>query len=89
MTWIILDNVHVWKLIHVCYLIFFYYFQILELDSLLSKFYGSIRTKKSMNEVYKTNIDSSFVRGMVENYCALGKIQPWPPIHLGPAGLGE
>ena len=45
--------------------------------------------KQSMNVVYKTNIDCSFIRGMVENYCTLGKIQPWPTIHLGPAGLGE
>ena len=34
----------------------------LELDSLLSRFYGSVRTKKSMNGVYKTNIDCSFIR---------------------------
>ena len=38
----------------------------LEFDSLLSRFYGSVRTKKSMNVVYKTNIDCSFIRGMVE-----------------------
>ena len=42
-----------------------------------------------MTGVYKTNIDCSFIRGMVENYCTLGKIQPWPTIHLGPTGLGE
>ena len=36
------------------------------------------RLKKSINVVYKTNIDCSFIRGMVENYCALGNIQPWP-----------
>ena len=53
------------------------------------RFYGSVRTKKSMNRVYKTNIDCSVIRGMVENYCTLGKIQPWPTIHLGPTGLGE
>ena len=35
------------------------------------------------NGVYKTNIGCSFIRGMVENYCTLGKIQPWPTIHLG------
>ena len=52
-------------------------------------FTGSVRTKKSMNGVYKTNIDCSFIQGMVENYCALGKTQPWPTIHLGPTGLGE
>ena len=52
-------------------------------------FTGSVRTKKSMNGVYKTNIDCSFIRGMVENYCTLGKTQPWPTIHLGPTGLGE
>ena len=97
MTWIIFDNVHVWKLIHV----YHFLLQIpwlskklsqlpnLELDSLLSRFYGSVRTKKSMNGVYKTNIDCSFIRGMVENYCTLGKIQPWPTVHLGPTGLGE
>ena len=64
----------------------------LELDSLLSRFYGSVRTKKSMNGMYKTNIDCSFIRWMVENYCTLGKIQPlptMPTIHLGPTGLGE
>ena len=45
--------------------------------------------KKSMNVVYKTNIDCIFILGMVENYCTLGKIQPWPTIHFGPVGLGE
>ena len=30
--------------------------------------------------VYKTNIDCSFIRGMVENYFTLCKIQPWPTI---------
>ena len=54
-----------------------------KLDGLFSRFYGSVRTKKSMNGVYKTNIDCSFIRGMVENYCTLGKTQPWPTIHLG------
>ena len=61
----------------------------MELDSLLYRFYGSVWTKKSMNGVYKTNIDCSFIRGMVENYCTLSKIQPWPTIQLGPMGLGE
>ena len=61
----------------------------LELDSLLSRFYGSAHTKKSMNWVCKTNIDCSFILGMVENYCTLDKIQPLPTIHLGPTGLGE
>ena len=42
--------------------------------------------KKSMNGVYKTNIDCSSIRGMVENYCTLGKIQPLPTIHLGHYG---
>ena len=44
MTWIIFDNVHVWKLIHVCYT------QVpnLELDSLLSGLYGSVWTKKKL-----------------------------------------
>ena len=96
MTWIIFDNVHVWKLIHVCYLLLFPWLSKklsqlpnLELNSLLSRFYSSVRTKKSMNGVYKTNIDCFFIWGMVENYCTLGKIQPWPTIHLGPTGLGE
>ena len=61
----------------------------LELDNLLSRLYGSVRTKTSVNGVYKTGIDCFFIRGMVENYCTLGKIQPWPTIHLGPTGLGE
>ena len=59
----------------------------LELDSLLSRFYGSVPTKKSMNGVYKTNIDCSFIRGMVENYCTLGKTQPqayYSPRPFGP-----
>ena len=66
----------------------------LELDSLLSRFYSSVRTKKSMNGVYKTNIDCSFIRGMVENYCTLGKTQPqayYSPRPYGPwwiVGLG-
>ena len=73
MTWIIFDTVHVWKLIHVCYVLLFPWLlkklsQLpnLELDSLLSKFYDSVRTKKSMNGVYKTNIDCSFIRWIVE-----------------------
>ena len=37
MTWIIFDNIHVWKVIHVAES---------EIDSLLSRFYGSVRTKK-------------------------------------------
>ena len=41
-------------------------------------FPGSVRTKKSMNGVYKTNIDCSFIREKVENYCTLGETQPWP-----------
>ena len=64
----------------------------LELDSLLSRFYGSMQTmqtKKSINGVYKTKSDCSFIRGMEENYCTLGKIQPWPTIHLGPTGFSE
>ena len=35
---------------------------ILEPDSLLSRYYGSVRTEKSTNGVYKTNIDYSFIR---------------------------
>ena len=46
----------------------------LDLDSLLSRFYGSVRNKKPMNGVHKTSTDCSFIRGMVENYCPLGKI---------------
>ena len=98
MPWIIFDNVHFWKLIHVCYFLLFPWLSKklsqlpnLELNSLLSRFYNSVRTKKSMsmmNGVYKTNIDCSFIPGMVENYCTLGKTQPWPTIHLG-MGLGE
>ena len=42
-----------------------------------------------MNGVYKTYIDCYFIQGMVENYCTLGKIHPWPTIHLGPTGLSE
>ena len=71
MTSIIFGNVHVWKLIHVCY-----FFTIsltleeavtaaefkLELGSLLSRFCDSVRTKKSMNGVCETNIDCSFIR---------------------------
>ena len=52
-------------------------------------FYSLVQAKKSMNGVYKTNIDCSFIWGMVENYCTLGKIPPLPTIHLGPMGLGE
>ena len=68
MTWIIFDNVRVWKLIHVCYCLLFPWFSKKlsqlpnwELGSLLSRFYDSVRTKKSMNGVYKTNIDCSFM----------------------------
>ena len=50
--------------------------QNLELDSLLSRFYGSVQTENSMNGVYKTNSDCSFIRGVVENYCPRGEIQP-------------
>ena len=84
MTWIIFNNVHGWKLIHVLYFLLFpclskklSQLPNLELDSLLSRFYGSVRTKTSMNGVYKTNIDCSFILGKVENCCTLGKIQPW------------
>ena len=38
----------------------------LELNSLLSRFNSSVRAKKSMNGVNKTNIDRSFNRGIVE-----------------------
>ena len=30
----------------------------------------------SINGLYKTNIDCSFIREMLENYCTLGEIQP-------------
>ena len=54
----------------------------------------SVRTKKIYEwgvypRMHKTNIDCSFIRGMLENYFTLGKIQPWPTIHFGPTGLGE
>ena len=52
--------------------------------------------------MYKTNIDCSFIQGMVEKLSVpsfiqgmveiigtLSKTQPWPTIHLGPTGLGE
>ena len=48
MTWIIFDNVHVWKLVHVCYVLLFPWLSKLsqlpnlELNSLLSRFYGSV-----------------------------------------------
>ena len=58
LTWTIFDDVHVWKLIHVCYFLLFPQLSKklsqlanLELDSLLSRFYGSVRTKISMNEI--------------------------------------
>ena len=54
----------------------------LELVSLLSRFYGPVQTKKSMNGVYKTNVDCSFIWGMVENYCPLGHG------HVGEINLG-
>ena len=90
MTWIIFDNVHVWKLIHVCYL--FFYFPDSQRRCHSCRIWNSIayfpdftiwyRLKKSMYGVYKTNIDCSLIRGMVESsvehYCTLGKNQPWP-----------
>ena len=42
----------------------------LELDTL------RYRQKKSMNGVYNTTIDQTFIQGMVENYCTFCKIQP-------------
>ena len=42
-----------------------------------------------MNEVYKTKFWPALIWEMVEIYCHLGKVQPWPIIHLGPTGLGE
>ena len=58
----------------------------LELNCLLSRFYRSLRSnKKSMKWGIK-NINCSFIRGMVANYFALGKSQPWgqlfPPFPL-------
>ena len=86
MIWISFDDVHVWKLIHVCQFLLFpdsrrscYSCRIWNFYSLQNL----LQTTKSKNGVYKTNIDCSFIRGMVENYCTLGKIQPWPTIHLG------
>ena len=82
MTWIIFDNVHVWKLIH-C--VSFYYFP----DSrrschscqiwnslAYSDFTGSVRAKKSMMGCIKQILAALLFR-MVENYCTLGKTQPW------------
>ena len=70
MTYIIFDNVHVWKLIHVYYFLLFPWLSKklsqlpnLELNSLISRFYGSVRTKKIYEWVYKTNIDCSFILG--------------------------
>ena len=72
--------------------VIFYYFpdsqkscrscQIWNLITYFPDFTVRYRLKKSMNGVYKTNIDCSFIRGMVENYCTLGKIQPRPTIHI-------
>ena len=39
-------------------------------------------------EGHMTWIIFDSVRGMVENYCPLDEIQPWPTVHLGPTGLG-
>ena len=97
MTWIIFDNVHVWKLIHVCYLCV-YYFSDSRRSCHSCRIWNSIAyfpdftvgtDEKIYEWVYKTNIDCSFIRGMVEYYCTLGKIQTFPTIHLGPTGLGE
>ena len=63
--------------------------QIWNIGRLLYRFDSLVQTKKSINGVYKTNIDYSFIRGLVENYCTLGKIQSSPPIHLSPTGLCE
>ena len=82
------DNVHVWKLIHVCYFLLFPNSS-LTLEEDFQDFTVRYGLKKCVNGVYKTNTDCSFIRGMVKNYCTLGKIQPWPTIHLGPTGLGE
>ena len=80
MTWSIFDNVHVWKLCVLSFIISLTLSKLsqlpnLELDSLLSGFDGSLRTLKIYKWVYKTNIDCSFIQGMVENYCTVGKIQ--------------
>ena len=87
MTWSIFDNLHVWKLIHVCQ-----FSQSLE-EAVTAAEFGTRQPsfqilrfgtdEKSMNGVYKTDIDCSFIRGMVENYCTLGKIQHLPTIHRG------
>ena len=39
--------------------------------------------KKSVNGVFKTNIDCSFGGGNGRKLLYLGKIQPWPTIHRG------
>ena len=33
---------------------------------------------------FYTNIDCSFILGMVQNNCPRGEIHPWPTIHRGP-----
>ena len=95
MTWIIFDNVHVWK--STC--VIFHYFPDSRRNCHSCRIWNSIAyfpdftvrygLKKSMNGVYKTNVDCSVIQGMVENYCTLSKIQTWPTIHLGRTGLGE
>ena len=77
----------IWKLIHVCYSILLYPCLTKKLAQLpnyeLMPFSILVRMKNSMTGMYETNIDCSFIQGMVENYCTLDKIQPWPTIHLG------
>ena len=79
MTQIIFDNVHVWKLIHVCQFLLFprlskelLQLQNLELDSLLPRFYISVETKKSMNRVYKSKTDCSFNWGIFQQVIYYG-----------------
>ena len=68
MTWIFFIQCPCLELIHVCYFLIFprlskKLLQLLNLkrNSLLSSFYSSVQAKKSMNGVYKTNIDHSFI----------------------------
>ena len=83
MTWIILDNVHVWKRIHVCFLLLLPWLskKLSQLPIWNSTAYFHIlrfgTDLKNMDRVHKTNIDFSFIRGMVKKYLTLGKIQPW------------
>ena len=75
MTWISFDNVHGWKLIHVCKFLLFPQVKAVTAAK-FGTFYGSVRTKKSMNGVYTTNIGCCFIWGIVQDYYTFGRIQP-------------